>query len=334
MVGVGEAVTVQVGVTNRGSAPLANATAWVGFDPGLAHESGGTQTEVPVGTVGPGETKRADVRLTAKQTGRHAVRVTATADGGLADRVETAIDVRRDALTLAITGPEKVTLNQDAAWQVRVTNAGDGPLADVVVRAALPRALRAKTASDGGRVVGSDGVEWPVGTLAAGDTRTLRLTAAGADIASRAVLTAMASGGQSRDPTADAEAVVAVAGQPAVVLETADLPPTVPVAGRAPVRVTVRNRGTGPAREVEVVVTVTDELTTVGGIGADRKAAAATATKVTFGTLAELPAGSSAVFVAEVEGAKPGAGRVQVEARAAHLTQPLRDEQPARVVGR
>ncbi len=55
--------------------------------------------------------------------------------------------------------------------------------------------------------------------------------------------------------------------------------------------------------------------------------------KVTFGLLDELPADSAAVFVVELEAATPGTARAQVEARAEHLSQPLREEQAARVVG-
>ncbi len=54
---------------------------------------------------------------------------------------------------------------------------------------------------------------------------------------------------------------------------------------------------------------------------------------MTFGLLDALPAGAAAVFVVELEAATPGAARVQVEARAEHLAQPLREEQAARVVG-
>lgn len=328
---LGEPVVLQVGVTNTGTVPLQNATAWVAADAGLAPEGGEATTEVAVGVVPPGETKTVDVQLFAKQTGRFAVRVNATADGGLSDRVQTAVEVKKTSLAVAVTGPERMTLKQDAVWEVRVTNTGETPVEGGVARVSVPQSLEAKSASDGGTVVSRDAVEWPLGTLRPGERKSVRFTASGADITSRAVLIATVTAGTGL--TARADATVAVGGQPAVSLEMSNAP-TLTVGQRTPVRITVRNRGSSPAQNVEVAVTVTGELTAVGGEGADRKAAKLAGDRITFPTLAELPVGSAAVFIADVEGAKTGSARISTEVRAAHLRQPLREEQPARVTGK
>jgi hypothetical protein len=111
-----------------------------------------------------------------------------------------------------------------------------------------------------------------------------------------------------------------------------DAPASVRVGGRTPVRITVRNRGTGPARNVEVSASGSDGLA-VSGTGADRKPGTVDGKKVTFGVLAELAAGSSAVFVVDLEGSAAGPARVQAEVRADDLARPLREEQATRVVG-
>jgi hypothetical protein len=330
--GVGDRVAVRVAVANPGAIPLENATAWVGFDPGLAHESGTNPAEVRVGTVPPGETRRVEVPLTARETGKSAVRVNVTADGGLAERAEAAVEVRNAALRLSLAGHETVTIGQDEDWTLTVVNAGDVAVPDVVARITLPAALRAKSASDGG-ALSADGAEWRLGELAPGEKKAVRLTAVAEQMAGRAAVSAAAHGGPELPVSSQAEVPVSVAGQPALALELANVPGMLPSGKRTAVRVTVRNRGSGPARKVEVSATTTEEFTVARGTGADRTPGRLDGRTVTFGVLDELPAGSAAVFVVELEGAKPGTGRVQAEVRAEHLPQPLREEQAARVVG-
>ncbi len=331
--GLGDRVTVGVAVTNPGAVPLENATAWVGFDRGLSHESGTNPAEVAVGTVPPGETKRVEVPLTAKEVGKAAVRVNVTADGGLAERAEAAVEVRNAALKLSLAGPEAVTPGQEETWELRVTNTGDVPVADAVARVTLPKALAAKSASDGGTLTGADGAEWRLGTLAPGEKKAVRLTATADRMTDRAVVSATAhGGGPDAQVQSQTEVPVSVVGMPALVLEVSDVPGMVPTGQRATVRITVRNRGSGPAKQVEVSATATEAFRVAGGTGADRKPGQLDGQKVTFGVLDALPAGAAAVFVVELEAATPGAARVQVEARAEHLAQPLREEQAAQVL--
>jgi hypothetical protein len=331
--GVGDPLTARVAVTNPGAVPLANATAWVGFDNGLANDTGANPAEVRVGTVPPGDTRHVEIPLTAKEKGRFAVRVSVTADGGLNERAEAAVEVRNAALKLSLSGPESVTLGQEADWELRVTNAGDVAVPEAVARINLPEALAAKSATDGGRL-GSGGAEWRLGPLAPGAKKVVRLTAAADRLTDRATVSATAHGEGSDVPVqAQAEVSVAVLGKPALGLQLADVPGLVTAGRRAAVRVTVRNRGSGPARKVEVSATATESFRVLRGTGADRQPGRLDGQTVTFGVLDELPAGATAVFVVELEAAQAGAARVRAEVRAEHLPQPLREEQAAKVVG-
>lgn len=325
---VSERFNAAIVVRNPGTTTAENVTAWLACDAGLVHESGKNPTEVVIGSVPAGGTKRVEVPLTAKQAGRFTVRVNATADGGLADRAEVGVDaVRGGKLTVTIAGPDRVALNQDATWEIRVTNPSESPVTDAVVRVTLPTALTARSVSDGGRL--TDGAEWRLGPIPAGGKQAVRITAQAGRLTERAVLSATAESGRVQGR---GEATVAIAGQPALVLDVAEWPGVVPVGKKATVRVTVRNRGTGPARKVEVAATTTAAFR-ISGTGADRKPGVGDGTKVTFGVLDELAAGASAVFLVELTGDSTGPARVEVEARAEHLKQPLREEQAGRVGG-
>jgi hypothetical protein len=330
--GVGDPMTVTVAVTNPGAVALENATAWVGFDKGLSHAAGANPAEVRVGTVPPGDTRRVEVPLTAKEKGRAAVRASVTADGGLTGRAEATVEVRNAALKLSLSGPECVALGQEDGWELRVTNAGDVAVPEVVARVNLPEALAAKAASEGG-TLGGGGAEWRLGPLAPGAKKAVRLTASADRLTDRAMVSATAHGEGSDAPVqAQAEVSVAVVGKPALGLQLADVPGLVSAGKRTMVRVTVRNRGSGPARKVEVSATATEPLRVLRGTGADRKSGQLDGQTVTFGVLDELPAGATAVFVVELEAASAGAARVRAEVRAEHLPQPLREEQAAKVV--
>ena len=120
----------------------------------------------------------------------------------------------------------------------------------------------------------------------------------------------------------------------ALMLDSIDFPATVAEGGSGQVRVTVRNRGAADATDVSVVVAVGDGLRATGGTGADRKPAEGLEGSVKFRPLDRLPPGAKAVFVADVQGVKPGAARVEATVTAAGDAAPLREEQSLRVTGK
>jgi uncharacterized repeat protein (TIGR01451 family) len=332
----GETATIRVAVTNAGATAVPNVALWTRFDDGLKHASGRNPVETTVGTLAPGKTETFDVPLTATATGRYAVRATATADGGVsAGSDPAAVDVRRAELKAAVTGPQLAYLNQEFAWAVSVGNAGDVGVSNVVVRATLPPEVRVKDPGDARVVAGS--AEWAVGTLRPGEQRTFKLTFDAVKLTDRAGIMVVAQGdpgGGGGDPVqARAEAAVAVIGTAAVVLELATPPGLVEVGKRVLFQVRVRNRGTVSARNVEVVAVAPAELRVVRGFGkADGRLEPDG--KVVFPTLEELRPGESVTYTVEVDATQPGDARFRAEVKAAHLKNPLREEQATRVVSR
>ncbi len=332
VVASGDPVTVKLAVQNPGAVPLDGVTAWLGFDAGLASADGKNPVEVGVGTVPAGETKRVEVVLTPAKPGQFALRANVTADGGLADRATATLDARRAALDVAVSGPEKLAVGTEGVWEVRIANTGDVAVPGVTARATLPGGLTARGGSNGGRAALADVVEWEIGTLAAGEKRTVRVSAVGDRITDRGVITASALGERTGGSglRATAETPVTVAGQPALVVSATD-PGVTPVGRQSTIRVTVQNRGTGPAKNVEISITPTGEYSIRGGTGKDGEAAVIEGDRLAFRSIPEIPAGGTITVMAELEGSKPGNSRVRTEVRADYLSQPLRDEQAGRV---
>lgn len=331
----GEPNPVRVAVTNAGQTPAANVTVFARFDDALRHASGKNPVELDVGALAPGQTKTFDLPLTASLTGRYAVQATATGDGNLtASSGRVALDVRRAELRAAVTGPKLVYLNQEVTWTVAVANAGDVAARNVSVRAALPPEVRLKDAGDG--VANAGSVEWKAGTLAPGEQRTFKLVADAVRLTGQATLAvATLADGDAAALQAKAEGSVAVIGTPAVVLELATPAGPVEVGRRAAFQIRLRNQGTVSARQLEVAAFAPGELRVVKGTAPDRAEGRLGADgQVSFPVLDELRPGQAVTFTVEIEAAQAGDARFRAEVKAAHLRNPLREEQALRVTAR
>jgi hypothetical protein len=331
----GEKASVRVAVTNAGATPAANVVVWARFDDALKHASGQNPVELPAGTLAPGQTKTLDLPLTAKATGRYAVRATATADGNLTASADPAVvDVRRAELRVAVTGPQLAYVNQEFAWTVSVGNSGDAAVANTVLRATLPAEVRLKDAAGG--TAGAGTVEWKIATLAPGEQQVFKLTLEAAKLTNRAAVAAVALadvGGGGDSVQARGEAAVAVIGTPAVVLELVTPPGLVEVGKRATFQARLRNQGTVSARNLEVTAFAPPELKPARGTGKAEGRVDADG-KVTFPPLDELRPGEAATYTIEVDAVQAGDARFRVEVKAGHLTSPLKEEQATRVVGK
>jgi uncharacterized repeat protein (TIGR01451 family) len=336
----GEPIPFKVAVTNPGAAPAENVTVWARFDPGLASATPGNPLELSAGTVAPGQTVVVDVPLTAKAAGRYGLRASVTGDGNLSASAEpTSVDVRKAELAASANGPKIAYLNQEFEWAVTVRNTGEATVSNVLVRAAVPAEVGVRSATDGGRA-GAGSIEWTVAELKAGEQKTVRMTAVGANLNDRATLTVSVMGDATSgtrtvgDPLgAKAETTTAIIGTPALALELVSPPGLVEVGRRVAFQVRVKNQGTVSARNVEVAAFAPPELRAVRGTGPSTGRVEGTG-KVAFPVVDELKPGESLTFTVEVEAVQTGDARFRAEVRAAHLTNPLKEEQATRVTGK
>ncbi|MBL8866552.1 MAG: hypothetical protein JNK93_13415 [Planctomycetia bacterium] len=320
----GGTLPVRVTVTNAGAVPIENAIAWVDGPDGAAKPM-----EKSLGTIPANESKTVTVNVPVERAGKMPVRVNVTADGGLADRAESIVQVGQAELELSIGGSESFPVGQEGMFEFRVTNRGDAPLANVTIRTEVPRPLTAAKASDGGRSVES-GATWTVGTLAAGESKVVRLGVQGDRLTERVALSATAEaelGSGIRVRAKETTLRVAVVGQPVLSLRLAEPVGPVVVGGRATWRATIRNTGTAPAREVTVTATLTDEFRPTRGIGPNRAEARIGERSYTFPVLGELPPGATAIYLLDADAVKSGSSRFHLEVRSREIDKPIQEEQ-------
>jgi uncharacterized repeat protein (TIGR01451 family) len=342
---VGERVPVKLTVTNPGTVPLDTATAFVTFGTGLEHDTGTDQVEATVGVVPPGESRVVTIPLIARKQGKFRV-AARVKSGELADEQESVVDVRKMELTATVTGPDRLSPGADGVYEIGISNRGDITVPNVTVRAALPGALSAKQASDGGTLTGTSAAVWRIGDVPPGTSKVLKLSTHAERAMEKGTIGVTAASGEAPNPkdakamasaaltTVKADAAVSILGQPALLLEVADPAESVPVGRRAAYRITVKNQGSGAAKNVKVTVIVPDEYANVKGGGANREAVKPEGSKLFFPAVKEIAAGGSATFTIEVEGAKAGDARLRAEVLADHITKPMTEEQSTKVVER
>ena len=321
-------------------APAENVSLWAQFDAGLTYPSPQNPVVLSAGTLDAGQTKTIDLPLTAKAAGHFTVRASATGDGSLNIKADpVGIDVQRAELTASAAGPGIAYINGEFDWSVTVNNNADISVSNVVVKAAIPPEVQAKSASDGGKV-GPASIEWKLPELKPHEQKTFKVTVGTIKLASRAAMTvavlADAVNGTQLvgDPlAAKAEAAVAIIGTPALVLNVGTPPASVEVGKRLTFTIQVKNQGTVSARSIEVTGLVPAQLKAIRGTGPVEARVDASG-KITFPSVDELQPGATLTLTVEVEGAQVGDARFHTEVKAAHLTKVLQEDQTTRVTAK
>ncbi len=324
----GDAIPLEVSVSNTGTGPATNVKLRADFDAALTHESGVRALEVSVGTLAPGQSQTVPLTLRAAQPGKPAIQVVASGDGGLHSEAARSIAIAQRALQFSLSGAATRYVNRPGTWDVRVANIGDAGLTNVTARVRLPRELRFQSASGGGQLVAGE-VVWAVGELRPGERRELQVTATPVAGAGQATLTGLAAA--DKVPAQSAEAAFEVMGMP--VLRADVVPPAngIPVGGKGVVIVRVTNQGTLAARNVVVrVVAPAPYLAlrfgtgpTVGRVQGD---------KVEFAPVSRIEPEQTVTFQIEVAGGQPGDGRMRVQVHSESTPTPLIVEEAIRIV--
>ncbi|CAN5584429.1 hypothetical protein BH11PLA2_BH11PLA2_34940 [soil metagenome] len=321
---VGESAEVRITVNNSGNVPIENAVAWVTPDTGLSTPSGTVPGEVRIGSIPAGSSRTVNAALNAEKSGKSKVRVDVTADGGLSARGETTVTVGKAELMVKVVGPETVPFGDTATYEVQVTNAGDVPASSIEVKATLPRGLVAKTDAN----TSSDGGAWKLATLAPGEKKTFRLVASGDRLSELGSITASASGSipSGKLPTAKTSVPAGVRGQPVLIMELIAPTGTVAINGKAQYRIVVRNKGTGPAKDVIVNAEFSEQLratrSSTGSVSSNQ---------ATFDRVNELAVGGTLTLTVDADAVAVGDARINVTLQAKDLPGPLREEQSTRV---
>ena len=343
---VGETLPIEITVTNAGAGPADRLRIQSRLADGL--EASSKSLEQTIASLPAGQSKTVTLSVNVKRAGKHAIDTNAVADGNqVAIPQSTIVEVQDVQLGLTAHGPARGYIGEEVTWQIVVRNNGDVPLSKITARASLPPEVSFVKATDGGKISGRQ-VIWDLGTAPARQERTVAVTVICDKPIAKTLMTATASA----SPAADRDGVVIpvsrlksisaekpvetsleIQGVPALQLSVKDSNDPVGIGQKTNYTIRVKNSGTLAATKIDVAAELPSQLRAVRATGPNSQGKV-DGQRITFTTLPTLAPNAEATFVVEVEGLVPGDARFRVEARSAVLKQPLRAEEPTRVLGR
>jgi uncharacterized repeat protein (TIGR01451 family) len=286
---------------------------------GLRTADGKTSIDQEVGSLTAGQCKTITVRAKADKPGRYESAANAASSGGLtAASGNTVTVVSQPVLTITAKCTERLYAGRNATFTFEVKNTGDAASNDTVVTAAMPAGATFVSA-EGGAAQGQN-VVWNLGSLAAGQSRTVSFTVKSTTSGNLAT-TARVKGVCTNEPTANC--AVAVEGIPALQLEVIDTEDPIMVGEQTVYVIQIFNEGSAPATNARVVCELPAELEFVSAPGAS-----ASGNKVTFNPIASIGARQTVELRVTVRAKAAGNTRFKTSLVTDQFTAPTEETEP------
>jgi uncharacterized repeat protein (TIGR01451 family) len=345
---VGESLPFQVTVTNTGDGSTGQVTLQARLADGLQVASRTGVVEQTISSLAPGQSKTITLPVAAVSSGKHQIQATATANNNLnAPPQDAIVEVQDAQIGLTAHGPSKGYIGEEITWQLVVRNNGDVPMGRVSLKATLPPEVTFIKATDGGKVNGRQ-VTWDLGTAPSRQERAVAITVSCDKPTGKTMMQAnvVGSPASNRDgamrtvslikpvgPDKPVEAVLEIVGVPALQVSVKDSNDPIGVGQKTIYTVKVKNAGTMAASKIVVTANVPTLMRPIRATG---PAQAGTIDKqsITFPALATLAPNAEASYVIEVEALVPGDARFRVEVQSDKGGQPLRAEEPTKILDR
>ena len=311
-------------VTNEGDAPATNVNLKDALPEGLVWQDRYTEVTADFGTLDPGQSKRVEYEVRARQTGTFVNNAVVTADDGLREEASVRTIVRRPNLVVTKTGPAEQFIGRDVTFTITVANRGDGDARETRLVDVIPSPAQFVEASDGGALSGSQ-VTWSLGTIEPGQSRevtiTLRSNQVG-EIRNVADATATCSKGSG-------EAVTMMKGIPGILLECVDVKDPIEVGAEETYVITVTNQGSAVNTNISMVCVVPAGQEFISATGPTQERFAAG--KVTFAPLESLAPKQSVTYKVVTKGVKAGEALFSVSMMSDQITGPVTETESTNI---
>ncbi len=167
--------TYTIEVTNPGSGSADNVRIQDTLPAGMTLTNGGTSINDAIGNLGAGQKATRSYQVKAAKPGSYNNKATALADGGLSAESNTVTNVvKQPALALAAECPKDTRIGKGVTAKFTVRNTGDAACSNTRLVATLPNGSSGVTADGGGAASGNT-VNWNVGNLAVGESKTFTI---------------------------------------------------------------------------------------------------------------------------------------------------------------
>lgn len=257
---VGDEVQLTYSIRNRGSGDASNVVLRSVLPPGLKHPEGG-DLEYEIENLPAGGSENVDLTVVAAEPGDLIlVSAEVTSSGISAAKAKTEIEVVGAQLTLERLGPERRYVGRSATYQNIVTNDSRFEAVNANVVEEVPQGLRFVSASGGG-VYNPDNrrIQWSIPKLAAGKQLVLEVELIAEEAGQMETIVEVTENAGFRTPLTE-NTIVIVEDLHNVTADISRQDEPVQVGERFGFTVTIDNRGTAVARNVEMSVQVPTEL--------------------------------------------------------------------------
>ncbi len=257
---VGDEVQLQYVIRNSGTGDASNVILRSVLPPGLKHPEGG-DLEYEIELLQAGDQETIDLTVVAAEPGEQ-IRVTTevTASGVSADQSTTDIAIVGAQLSIERLGPERRFVGRSATYQNIVTNETNFEAANAIVVEQIPEGMRFLSAShDGEYNPESRQVRWAIDRLLPGKQAVLEIELK-AETAGQMETTVEVSENAGFRSRADENTVVTVEDLHNVTADISRQDEPVAIGERFGFTITIDNRGTAVARNVQMSVQVPPEI--------------------------------------------------------------------------
>ena len=327
---LGQLVTFEITVTNRGDAVASELVVVNRFDEGLEHEAATQTIERDFEDLAPGESRRIGVTFRVTGNGTLCSRVEVTGETGVRASAEACVEVidpRRPGLSVTKTGPVRQQVGDVAQFVIDVTNTGTAPLESIRIADQYDLTLDPVEATDGYEFEGDDLV-WIVERLEPGQTVSRRVNCRCLEPATsacnRVVVTAAGGLRAGDDVCLEIARGQSVAPQQATLsVDVADLRDPVQVGRDVIYVIRVANQGTSTVSDLQVTAHVPTGMAPLIEGTAGPTSAAIDRQAVRFEPLELLDPGQTVAYEVRARAERAGNVLFRAEIRADSLSEPL-----------
>lgn len=319
---VGDDVQLRYLISNNGSGDAQNVILRSVLPPGLKHSEGG-DLEYEIETLRAGDRKEIELTVVAAEPGRIRTVSEVTASGVSADKASTDIDIIGSQLTIQRLGPERRFVGRKAKFQNIVANETNFEATNAIVTEVVPEGMRFISADNNGEYNPQTGrIRWEIPRLAPGKQVVLEveLEAESAGQQQTVVEVVESAGFRSQ---ATENTVVTVEDYENMTANISRQDAPVAIGETFGFTITIENRGTAVARNVEMVIDVPAEIT-VKAAGTLTIPARRTGNTVRYAIVDEIQPAGKMTFKLKLQGEKPAQNAlVRASLKYEQMTEPL-----------
>ncbi len=163
-------------IENTGTASAYNVIIIDDLPEGFAAANGGSNIDIPIGTLSPGASSLVSAVVTAQKSGTYTNNAVAIADKNITvESPAVTTIVKKPVLAITNTGPQTQNVSKEITYEIAVTNTGNWPADDTIIDDAVPAGFSFIRAGQGGTLMGNK-VMWKIVRLNPGSTVKVSVT--------------------------------------------------------------------------------------------------------------------------------------------------------------